>query len=966
MPIKGDILSAKFSPEISIYDLGTGSDKMKANVAEYIRAEYEVRVFWYAEPSTFDVFLNGNEIRRNDGKSFIDDGFAVGETFAIQYGFGLSGESGAGTISAISEDGFTIFSNVGSLTNGNYDATVECLIAGTSALDQAIYRFGLIENEESFNTFSKLTGDDQKYYVEDLALNSPIFGEISGNIKGWASANEAVSITKRADSNIPINRGPDFSGVGGGVIQNSVLNYTIRHTFPILPYYTVGQLQNIKDLVAPDFLAGNNSIKHVFEATFKRNISDEENNKQVRFQSLDGSTGFFNENFNGLQSQYSVTSVNYFDNASGLPNPSLLVEGVTKVTTVINSADGTFTGATRVIAVHSYLPLDEDEYLESQDFFDENFAFQGSIDGGGGSIVTSVIPTVLNPNELQVDILVNVGGVKPELTAESNYLLALIVQDETQPQSNSDRTTLLLDVNVYDKNPDVPDLLFVESEALFSWVDDTAGAGFDDFQGWIEDSILSKFEFKLDRADKNAVLNSFSYKIVAWNTNTDEYFEIQSVPFNISNQIIETGTNDQFIDIDISRGLAVGNNAFNVVKLETSATRTGDFRHYTGEITTKIDWQEWLALPDADTVFLDPNEPNNGLNKNSSRYNMKQDSHLIVANDYEEFAGEQWSCAGFETRKAENDVSLNGNIIDSEIVIIKAKFEPTGFTPDPLDYVGMIRIEPQLSQGINQLYQIGSNRPVDASYPLIPLDGDNFASLTWDGTYLNVECQTNNNFFDISTILPPKLSARLWKTSAPVSVCEIIIQTDIDNTFVVQGEISVGANSGWIYKGVIIVAGDIINQAIATADGTEQTITYFVDDCAPLTKVALANDAFKGPLDLSELTDLQTLQLNNSRIDSLTLAPNNVNPINLFDTEDSEISVLNLTDVNFEGVFMVGKNVESFPLNVLNTINNPVANTNLFTEYSVISSSITSLDISGFTRLSTILRVRGNSNLTSM
>jgi len=55
----------------------------------------------------------------------------------------------------------------------------------------------------------------------------------------------------------------------------------------------------------------------------------------------------------------------------------------------------------------------------------------------------------------------------------------------------------------------------------------------------------------------------------------------------------------------------------------------------------------------------------------------------IVLNDYEESAGEVWTCQGFETRKAEDDTDLNGNIIDTETVIITALFEPSGFTPDP-------------------------------------------------------------------------------------------------------------------------------------------------------------------------------------------------------------------------------------------------------------------------------------------
>ena len=802
MPIKGDILSAKFSPQISIYDVANGSNKLKGNIAEFIRAEYEVRIFWYAEPTTFDVFLSGNEIRRNDGKSFIDDGFNVGETFSIQFGFGGSGQSGAGTISAISEDGFTIFSNVGSLTNGSYDSTVECLIAGTDNLDQAVYRFGLIENEESFNTFSKLTGDDQKYYVEDLQLGIPKFGTISGTIKGWASQNESIIITKQAYSDIPINRGPDFSGGGGTVVQNSVLNYTIRHTFPLLPYYTVGQLQNVKDLVAPSFLAGNNSLKHVFEATFKKNISDEENNKQVRFQSLDGSTGFFNENFNGLQSQYSVTSVNYFDNASGLSNPSLLVEGVTKVTAIIDSNNGTITASTRVVAIHSYLPLDEEEYLESQDFFDTNFAYQGILDGGGGSIITGVVPTVINPNTLQVDIFVNVGSVKPELTEESNYLLALVIQDETLDQADSDRTTLLLDVNTYDKNPDIPDLLFVDEAVTYDHVTDDTNTGFTDYKGWVQDGYEVKGTFRLDRT-KFAFLSNLFIELVAWKDGTDEYFTIQSNQYNLSGAIIDSDGNQQ-INIELTQGFQLDNlDQFNKKDL-TTGSFDGTFISYEFAMGLKINWQDWLSLPDADVIFYDAGEPNNGLNQNSSRYSLKEGYTLqtilraevleteqditteyihkvpMVVNDFEEDALEDWS-ATITTQRDDTLADANGKILGSgSSTRIIATFTPNfALTPNVEDYEGIIRIVEQLPQGDKTIFELSSVRTSQANNLLIPLEGESLTKVSVVGSDIVLECRTDKTLIQNVNYT---VSARLF---GPAEVLIGDYNDDFSNDFFV-------------------------------------------------------------------------------------------------------------------------------------------------------------------------------------
>jgi len=77
MPIKGDIISSSFSPQIRLYNTANGSSKLKAGITENVRAEYEVRIYWYAEPSIFSIFSNGGEIVRRDGQSFLTDSFQV-------------------------------------------------------------------------------------------------------------------------------------------------------------------------------------------------------------------------------------------------------------------------------------------------------------------------------------------------------------------------------------------------------------------------------------------------------------------------------------------------------------------------------------------------------------------------------------------------------------------------------------------------------------------------------------------------------------------------------------------------------------------------------------------------------------------------------------------------------------------------------------------------------------------------
>ena len=781
MPIKGNIKDSSFAPQIRLFDNANGSKKLKACINEYVKAIFDIEVYWYAEPQLFDIFDDGGRIVRNDGGNFLDDGFQIGEEIDIRFGFSATGQFSNGAINAISEDGSILFTNINGLTNGSYDETFECLIIGTSILENANYSFGLIENKEPFNTFSKVEGSNQQFYVENIALSAIANAQFSGTIKGWDTQfNSNLSIERLDSTDIPIFRGPNFGGFGGTVESETVLNYRIRHQFPILPYFTAGQLDNLINGIAPSFLAGNNSLKHVFECIFKQNLSDENNNKVVRFENLNGSVGFFGENFNGFSTQYSLESIEYTALPSLLSNPSLLVQGLTRVNAIVNSEDGTFTGTENIVISHSYLPQDEDEYTNSTDFFDTNFVFEAITKGSSGSIVQSVSTSLISSNQLAIEFIVDVSSAKPTLTAESNYLLSVILEDDTTTQEQSDRTAILLDVNNYDLNPDIPGLLEFTSFSNFDHGTDISEIGFSNYKGWIQDGYAVKGGFRLNR-DLRALLESFSIQVVAWKDGTDDYFLIQENNFNVSNAIIDSNGNQQ-IFIDDTQGFKLAQlDQFNQKVLITSnAPYVAPYIEYGFALGIKINWQEWLSLPDADVIFYDVLEPNQGLNQNTSRYSLKEGYTLqtivktvvsqdgidtdyinkseLVVNDFGEIASEDWTMLPIQTFDSAAN-SLEGSIIPNEYVTIRAEFQPNFvITPVLDDYYGIIRIDRQLSQGNKDIYEMSSVRSIPQDNLLIPLEGESLLKLSLNGNNIVLECRTNKNQIEA---IPYNLSARL-------------------------------------------------------------------------------------------------------------------------------------------------------------------------------------------------------------
>ena len=467
----------------------------------------------------------------------------------------------------------------------------------------------------------------------------------------------------------------------------------------------------------------------------------------------------------------------------------------------MNSDNGTFTTSTPIIATHSYLPDTENEYIGSQNYFNDNFAFESTPKGAGGSIITSVITNVVDVNTLEVTLLINVSSVLPELTEQSNYLLAVTVEDETLSQSDPDRTVLLVDVNTYDKDPDIPDLLVLNSFENYDHITDITATGKTDYKGWIQDGYAVQGSFSLDRS-KFAVLERLFIDIIAANDTTGDSFTIQSNEFNLVNQVIDSDGNQQ-INIDTLQGFKLDDlDQFNQKKL-TTGNFDGTFIEYSFLLGLKINWQDWLSLEGADTVFYDATQPNNGLNQNASRYNLKEGYELktivraevlesvqnitteyilrseLNALDFDEISGEDWS-GTITTKVDETGASADGAILGSgQSTQIIATFTPNFVvTPDVNEYTGIIRIVERLPQGDKTIYELSSVRSSQPNNLLIPLDGEALTKVSVVGSDVVLECRTDKTLIENVNYT---VSARLLGPAASVIVGDF--NDDFSNDF---------------------------------------------------------------------------------------------------------------------------------------------------------------------------------------
>ena len=800
MPIKIQRKTSNFSTQIR--DFTANTLKLKAGITEYTQVTYEIELFWYAEPVSLQFFDDAKRIVRNDGRTFPKDGFSIGDIIQVQGGIFGSGlvYNFTCNVTGISEDGFTLFTdaNEGSLNGIETGDGNEPLITGLSVLENLSYEFGLIENDENFNTDSKLTQENQKYNVQDILLNSPVNGVISGTKKGWSSNIGFLSAERKISTPLPVIRPTNFGSNGGTVPQTAVLNYEIVQRFPLLPYFLAGDFENLQNGISPSFLEGNNSLKHVFNCEFKKNISSTEGNKSIRIESLLGSVGNFGENFNGLQTQYSLQSIAYQSQLTTEANDSLFVSEITEVECVLLSANGTFTGNKNVIVSHSYLPQNEEEYLNSDNYFEENFIFESVAKGNSGTIIKNVTTTQISVNVLQVNFDIDLSSTSIVLDADSQYLLSIILDDTDITAEDSDRTPIILDLNNYTKNPDIPGLFEVTDFQNFDHLTSFSEVGNANYKGWVQDGFAVKGTFRVNRT-LEALLNTFDVQIVAWKDNTEEYFVLQTTQFNVSNAIIDNDGNQQ-IFINESDGFQLKLDDEKNQKVLVTGAFAGDWIDYGFSTGLKIDWQEWLLLEGVDTIFYDVLEPNFGLNKDSSRYSLKEgytlrtitkavvsqngiptdyiNRSLLEANEFGEIATQDWEMLPKYTED-ESSNSLNGGINGNETTLIKIEFKPNfAITPDINDFEGIIRIEPILSQSRNEIYELSSVVDFPSNNLIIPLEGETLLKKSLNGNNIVLECRTNKQF---TQDVKYNISGKLLSASAPIVLGDF--NNDFDEDF---------------------------------------------------------------------------------------------------------------------------------------------------------------------------------------
>jgi len=480
--------------------------------------------------------------------------------------------------------------------------------------DKLFYKYGLNGLNASLSYNSELDSNEQTYYgtINNYALTQ--LQEL-GQYKSWS-----LGVVQAQIKNV----------------NGYVFYYVIEHTFRI-NYFTDVRLSNFLNNTTPNELAGTNTWRYDFGVylstlNFTTNINGD-------FIGSTGNVGWFNENFNGITSNYQVLSIDY-TNSIGLN--TLEATKLTVVSIVIKNNVGAFDVNQKAVVLHSKLPSSTD-YSNKQDTYTNIWLLDTLVNTNGapsvsGTIIQNLIVTInpLDNTELLIDFEVFFSATQQNLiTSDDYFLLAVSLQDDTLTNFNLDRVNLVADVKKYNKDTDVYGLIqsqrlrFYKSDVNLDTINILNGTT--DFNGWDSDFNGVKFEFELHKG-KCAKVKSIVFRLLAYKSK-DDYFEIDNLPLNINNNGVFNFCN--FIDDNYNNVYLIPNNEdFNTVKI-TSDTPNVFWQKISGYFAFKVNWRDWILNSNVPIDFYDNTKPNNNLNKKTSNYSNVNGYNIIGVLDVE-------------------------------------------------------------------------------------------------------------------------------------------------------------------------------------------------------------------------------------------------------------------------------------------------------------------------------------------
>jgi hypothetical protein len=791
MPVEIDIVDFKcFNQLRNGADFSLNASDFTPNLVGNIGEKVKVTFSAYMTQNSFaegveSWFIQNsiNEINRSSG-SFLADGLQVGDLFSFYPVWAtrktIGGPEYTGVVTFISSDGQTINYTV---SFGSDSSNGEILGAGITLNPlstenrnaAAFLRFGLLGEGESFNYLSKTTESLQVYYKGGIVAGAgPAAMVALGTIKDWVSGSATVDFLATV---------PTFSSA----------EYVVTHEFIINPFYILSYRSFIDAGTIPDLLAGDASLKYAFELEFRKSLSDTGSAKIESFDKLGGFVGWYGENFNGLNNDYSISAVTYRDEITRDLIPAINLNRETEIGIIIEKSTGPITGYSCAVYLLR-LPKSESEYIGTTTDLPENFLRKAEIIASPATSTANVVTTALTGDLNIIWDLEFTLAEKLRLTTEDEYFLLVQLEDPATSAGDSDRVMLIADLKNFIEVDFLADFVNVPTYNFLTHTENLAtnpGGATGILSN--EDGILLNALIGVDTT-KNVIINGLTAKLLAYDPTTGASFDLDEYSFSLGETLISGGV--QQIEVETTRGYPLpAGDEFNLVRV-TTETQVGNFQQFAIILGQKVKWQDWISNPGVDNVFFDPAEPNNNLNEKASNYSQlegyeirlalvvnvtgEDDLGRTITGDFINYGGlitvadygvsDDGVSGVIQTFDLESGNSLEGGVLyNGKDTLFKAVFADAA-----LMAYGIHRIEPSQNPG-DGILELSSLYLPAASNILKPLSGETKLKFTTAGSVVTTECLIDGSA--IQEGVSYKLSARIG-VGPPLAPSGLVVVVD--------------------------------------------------------------------------------------------------------------------------------------------------------------------------------------------
>lgn len=720
------------------------------------------------EPELSAIDLNSNVgiITSDDGMAFKDT--YVGDTIGVC----LSGVFAFYTVTEKFDNGMIRTDYTGStieLGLGDY-------IFNSTPFRGAKYAYNLLEVGNSYN--SLVDGEYQQLVtvVDDCTVLVP-----------WSLSFTGIQSYQIGSATMVGQGGAGGGGVSGQFAQQ---NYKIVHSTVITPFFLYNEYADLLLSKKPSYYDANKCLNYISQITFCKTLNNPNGTQSIQVPNALSNIGWFNENFNGGNTNYALSSLVLSEGATVIDTLKFDVD-ITVEATITNTVDSPFSsGNTKYIFGFNYLPETEDDYQNNGENLTTNFLFDSKLNTLGSGIangtnygtdmqvIKSVTSTYISATSMKVTATIRFGADAKAIMQQgdySRYQMWLITEDHSNTAANSDKVNLLLQVGDVDLDLTTSTLITATSATFIQHPYTTAANGIvgTDLELYPVDDLVANLDFHINFTSHTSTeeikIISVRNKIVL-RDDLDVEADINLEDFTIATSAYPIiGGEAQAIAFSQDRVFKIPTEIRKTILLERDYTSdSGSDRYYTLQYPFMMRWEYWEALnglTTAPTGIFDSTESLNGLNQfwyrfttvaswhlyydvvftleqNGVQFTQTVSTEIADSNTYESNA--EWGNETIKSYDLSNNELVNGAtkyINGYENVKIVASFEKlSGYVPLVTEIGMVIWIHVYEQNGISSIRRMSSFYENDSQSWFSSTDTSNKVVLAKTGAVYTGQC----------------------------------------------------------------------------------------------------------------------------------------------------------------------------------------------------------------------------------